>query len=72
MRQHLYWLVIIATTLPLNISLIPERNRGPELFSQSLLTPLVQHLYVVTMGSLVIVQFIKSKFINSVVIHDAK
>ena len=51
MRQHLYWLVIIATTLPLNISLIPERNRGPELFSQSLLTPLVQHLYVVTMGS---------------------
>lgn len=72
MRQHLYWLVIIATTLPLNIPLIPERNSGPELFSQSLLTPLVQHLYVVIMGSLVIVQFIKSKLINSVVIHDAK
>ena len=72
MRQYLYWLVIIVTTLPLNIPVIPERNGGPELYSQSFLTPLVQHLYVVILGLLVVVQCCKKKLSNSLVLYDAK
>ena len=72
MRQYLYWLVIVVTTLPLNIPLIPERNRGPELYSQSFLTPLVQHLYVVILGALVVVRYGKKKLSDSVVLYDAK
>jgi len=70
-RRNLYWFVVIATTLPLNIPLIPERNRGPELFSQSILTPLVQHMYVVMLGGFVMVRYVKSKLTNSVVVCDA-
>lgn len=72
MRQYLYWLVIIVTTLPLNVPVIPERNGGPELYSQSFLTPLVQHLYVVILGVLVVVQSCKKKLSNSVVLYGAK
>jgi len=72
MRQYLYWLVIIVTTLPLNIPVFPARNGGPEIYSQSFLTPLVQHLYVVILGGLVVVQYCKKKLSNSVVLYGAK
>lgn len=60
-RQKLIWFVVLISTVPVNIPIIIERNRGPETFYQSLVVPLVQHSYVVILGVIVLHGLFKSR-----------
>lgn len=60
-RQKLIWFVVLISTVPVNIPIIIERNRGPETFYQSLVVPLVQHSYVVILGVIVLIGLFKSR-----------
>lgn len=64
-RQNLFWLVIVISTVPLNIPLLVMRNNGPETFYQSLLVPFVQHSYVILLVGRVSVSLLKTVRLNS-------